>query len=300
MKKKVQDRTQDLEFANELIERSKILAGYLDSIEGIYRSREDFDLNYPFAAIRDMLNCCAWAYPVVSREIKTADVDRMSAMLIGPLFTSDRHPWPRKDRRFLEPLIQFDLEWVGNVGNVNLGSGILQLWLDSSRSIESVCPEFRVIPKEDFIPEMLSPIPKTINRRYFKDKSLFAGDEDSWLDRKNNGQSVIITGLGPPTITWHRSLRDSLYFLAYDSMADENVTPIVEFLEFLPTTSRPPTPHFFGNCDPIQYDPEDLGLCLLALESRGPYIWGDSGNAQIGYGRRADGSVWFHFAWSCH
>ncbi|WP_156894091.1 hypothetical protein [Erythrobacter cryptus] len=121
MKKKknnICERTQDFEFANDLIERSINLSSYLKSIEGNYKDREDFDINYPFEDIYEMLKLIAWAYPINSKEIPTPDVDRMAPMLIGPLFTSERHPWPKKNGMFLEPLIQFDLEWAGKLGRL--------------------------------------------------------------------------------------------------------------------------------------------------------------------------------------
>ncbi|WP_156894089.1 hypothetical protein [Erythrobacter cryptus] len=174
----------------------------------------------------------------------------------------------------------------------------MQLWLDA-RDFASVHPEFRVIPKDEFILEMLSPVPKEINRRYFKNKSFFAGDEYSWLDRKNGGKSVIMAEIGLPTITWHPRLVDTLMHLAHN-IEDDRAAPINEFLNFIPSISPTPTPHFFGICAPVQYDPVDMPSCLLALDSQGPYIWGDCGNAQIFYSFEADGSISFAFDWSCH
>lgn len=148
------------------------------------------------------------------------------------------------------------------------------------------------------MPELLTPIPKVINRCYFGDNSYFAGEEYSWLDKKNEGAAVIMTQISKPKMTWHRSLRDVLDDLAYN-MGDENATPIHEFLEILPAKSPSPTPHFFGICNPVQYDAADMPPCLLALESEGPYMWGDSGNAQLFYLAEEDGTTQFGFAWSC-
>ena len=297
MEKMIKNRTQDLELGNELIEKSIALSQYIKSIKKKYKNREDDELNYYFENIEAMLNCFAWSYPINSTIITTPDVDRMAPMLIGPLFTSEIHPWPMKDDRFLEPLIQFDLEWVGKLANKNLGNGILQLWLDSLSELDD--HEIRIIPKQDFLPELISPIPEIINLNYFEDNSLFAGEMFGWLDQENEGASVVITETGTPTLTWHRGLRDALHEIAYN-MDGEDAARIAEFLEFLPTKSPSPTPHFFGICAPVQYDAADMPSCLLALDSQGPYIWGDCGNAQIFYESQADGSVTFHFAWSCN
>jgi hypothetical protein len=108
---------------------------------------------------------------------------------------------------------------------------------------------------------------------------------------------VVITGTGKPTMTWPSELGQELEDLAYN-MQDENAVIIAEFVEFLPASASP-TPHFFGNFDTIQYSPKDMPPCLLALESQGPFIWGDSGNAQIFYIPQDDGTTKFHFEWSC-
>lgn len=289
------ERLQDPTFCQDLTSRFIDLSVFLLKIEPEYRIRDDYQYNFPFASIREMLDCYAWAHPIVSTEIATPAVDRLQPMLIGPLFTSDKHPWPKKGPKFLEPVVQFDLEWAGQLTQTDLGKGILQLWLGPAFDEH----EIRVIPKDDFVRESLTPMPKEITRRHFAKNSFFAGDEGSWLDKSFGGNAVAITGLGKPLMMWHRSLRSALDDLAYN-MGDQNAKFIEEFLEFLPTDLQPPTPHFFGVCDPVQYDPRDLPPCLLALDSQGPFIWGDSGNAQICYSVQDDGTTRFQFTWSCH
>jgi hypothetical protein len=203
-------------------------------------------------------------------------------------------PLPRHDKKFREPIVQFDLEWAGKLANVNLGTGVLQLWLGPSFGDR----EIRIIPKEDFDPRLLTAIPKGVNRSYFAKGPFFAGDVGSWLDKRGGGEAVVITGTGKPTMTWPSGLYEDLDDLAYN-MNDENAPVIAEFLEFLPADSASPTPHFFGNFLPIQYSPNDMPPCLLALESQGPFIWGDCGNAQIFYIPQDGGTTKFHFEWSC-
>lgn len=289
------ERLQDPEFCQILTSRFKGLSEFLSKIEPDYRSRDGYEYNLPFKSIIEMLTCYGWAYPIVSTEIATSTVDRLLPMLIGPLFTSAKHPWPKKGRKFLEPVVQFDLQWAGRLANVNLGEGILQLWLGPTFDGHQI----RVIPKDDFARELLAPIPKQVTRRHFVDGPFFAGDEGSWLDKDFGGKAVVITGIGKPLMTWHRSLRTELDDLAYN-MADDNAAFINEFLQFLPTDLTPPTPHFFGVCRPVQNDPRDLPPCLLALESEGPFIWGDCGNAQIFYSTKDDETTRFQFDWSCY
>jgi hypothetical protein len=289
-----EERLQDVKLGEALIARSQALSIFLERIEPTYRTREDYEYNYPFSEIGEKLSCFRWAYPITTAKVATTEVDRMAPMLIGPIFTSDRHPWPRHGKKFREPIVQFDLEWAGKLANVNLGTGVLQLWLGPSFDDR----EIRIIPKEDFDPRLLTAIPKGVNRSYFAKGPFFAGDVGSWLDKRGGGEAVVITGTGKPTMTWPSGLYEDLDDLAYN-MNDENAPVIAEFLEFLPADSASPTPHFFGNFLPIQYSPNDMPPCLLALESQGPFIWGDCGNAQIFYIPQDGGTTKFHFEWSC-
>jgi hypothetical protein len=145
----------------------------------------------------------------------------------------------------------------------------------------------------------LTPIPDSVTHASFKDGVFFAGDSRSWLDPEWGGESVIITGTDKPVMSWPESLREALDDLAYN-MDDENGAMIAEFLEILPRLTAPCAPNLFGNFDPIQYSVEDMPPCLLALDSDGPFTWGDCGNAQVFYIQTSDGPARFHFTWSCH
>ena len=286
------------DFEDEIVYRSKVLLDHIDYLESHYGDIDGQTSTYDFALLKDMIGCVAWAYPLETREVATSDVDRLSPMIIGPLFTSEKYPWPENDGQLFEPILQFDLEWAGELAKVNLGKGILQLWLGSLLS-EFNDHFIRIIPKEDFRHEFISPIPNNINIEYFSEDSYFAGQKFSWLDTLNGGKSVIITRSGNPILTWHSRLRDALEELQ-PILNDKDADIMAKFLEFLPITSPSPTPHLFGICHPVQYDATDVPQCLLALDSEGPFMWGDCGNAQIFYIPQADGTIGFDFAWSCY
>jgi hypothetical protein len=293
-RKEARKRLEDTEFGNELMARALILAEFLSKIEPSYRDREDFEYNFPFRRIIATLECFRWAHPIQTADVKTPLVDRLQPMLIGPLFTSEKYPWPRDSDTYREPISQFDLEWAGQIGGVDLGTGILQLWLGPSWDDY----EIRVIPKDDFKPELLTPIPDGVTHAYFKDGMFFAGDFQSWLDSECAGESIVITGTDKPVMSWDETLYDELDDLAYN-MNDENGAVITEFLEILPRRTASCAPNLFGNFDPIQYRIEDMPPCLLVLDSHRPFMWGDSGNAQVFYIQSSDGTFRFHFQWSC-
>jgi hypothetical protein len=77
--------------------------------------------------------------------------------------------------------------------------------------------------------------------------------------------------------------------------------PLLEgLMHFFPRSDQMNrAPHFFGHCQPIQYDLSERPPMLLALESDDMFTWGDGGNAQIFYEIQPDGSVKFSFEASC-
>lgn len=299
MLKKAQEevriRLEDVAFGEDILARAQAISKFLSKVEPSYRDRDDFEENFPFSSSVAMLGCFRWSYPIKTVNVKTSLVDRMQPMLIGPLFTSKKYPWPRDGEKYREPVAQFDLEWAGQLAGVDLGAGIIQLWIGPSFDDS----EIRVIPKSDFLPEQLTAIPQDVTHAYFKDSFFFAGDFGSWLDPEYGGESVVITGTAKPVMTWPKTLNDTLDVLATE-MDDEHGAVIAEFLDILPSMNPSCAPNLFGNFAPIQYDAVDMPPCLLALESSGPFSWGDSGNAQVFYIKSSDGPVRFHFQWSCH
>jgi len=266
---------------------------HLEHIEPLYRRRRDYDVNFPFESIIEKLKCFRWAHPIEHETRPTGEIDRTMPMLLGPLFTSKEYPWPRHKRKFRAPLCQFDLEAVGSLQGVDLGSGLLQLWLGSSFDDY----EARVIPKSALQKERITPVPDGLDRDYFKKKDIFSGDFCDWSDSKGEGKSVAITGIKTKILTWPNSLKQDLDDLAYNVKPDHKAV-IEDFLKCLADEIPRSTPHFFGNFSPIQYSVESMPPCLIAFESNGPFYWGDGGNAQIFYIKENENAR-FIFEWSC-
>ena len=93
--------------------------------------------------------------------------DRLSDQLVnGSPFTSSSWPWPVNDNQVAkQPLLQINLETASNNLGINLGVGVLQIWMDSVEEEISLRGQFgnieiRIIPKSDcyeFL-EDLSPV----------------------------------------------------------------------------------------------------------------------------------------------
>lgn len=79
-----------------------------------------------------------------SRRISTippdADVDRCASMLFGPLFPSADYPWPRAGDRWLEPVLQIDLAWLGAAGGLALDAGLVQVWTRDRTALVRIVP----------------------------------------------------------------------------------------------------------------------------------------------------------------
>ncbi len=284
----------DETFAANLVAYAAQTSAFLETIAPLYAQRDDYDINLPFDTIIAMLAGLRWAYPIKTRTARTAKVDRTRPMLIGPLFTSADHPWPQHEGKFREPLCQFDLEEVGALQGVDLGSGMLQLWLG---------PEFddyhiRIVPKSAVTRANLTPLPPEICPSYFEGTAFFAADWDSWLNHEDGGDTTLIAGTKKKILTWPSYLDDALCDLLYN-IDEAHKPPVEDFLKCLGFRAPRTAPHYFGNFNAIQYNVEEMPPCLLSLESNGPFIWGDCGNAQIFYSRTADGTLHFSFAWSC-
>lgn len=236
----------------------------------------------------------SWAHPIQTEQVDTEEVDRTRPMLIGPLFTSEAYPWPQQSGKYCEPLSQFDLETVGALEGINIGSGMLQVWLGPD------CDDYiiRIIPSNEISQEKLTNIPEEITQEYFEEGFFFAGDACSWLDAEISQGSLYITGTKPKMMTWPPSLLMYIDEIIED-LSDEHAEEIRDFCSCLLSEVPNTAPHFFGNFSEIQYSVIDMSKTLLAYESDGTFTWGDSGNAQICYECPSTGEAKFGFAWSC-
>lgn len=107
------------------------------------------------------------SYPMYWRAGPVSQLNRLSTLLSGPLFTSEQHPWPRRtefaegkkveSEGYCEPLFQIELELLGKVAGRQIGTGIVQVWMDDWR------PMTRLISDRDLKSSDLTPVsPKII------------------------------------------------------------------------------------------------------------------------------------------
>lgn len=142
------------------------------------------------ALLHDLMGHCrraATAWPVVLTA-GGGQIDRRAAILSGPSFTSDRHPWPSIEGLWLEPALQIDLQVLQMLGGVPLGDGWLQVWMAQAEGVT------RVVPRNDVAAHPLSP-PPSLDAAAYHQRLRLPDDtgRPAWRD-----DGYAITGFADP------------------------------------------------------------------------------------------------------
>lgn len=88
-------------------------------------------------------------------KVSLDELDRERALLNAPLYTSQKHPWPRSAKgMYLLPIAQLDLAELSEFSGVNLGEGLAQLWQDEIKMVA------RWVPAQDISYEFITDIPE--------------------------------------------------------------------------------------------------------------------------------------------
>jgi hypothetical protein len=70
-------------------------------------------------------------WEIETEQVNEEAIDRKANMFGGQPFTSEKHPWPLTENGSpYYPLAQLDLQQISDLQNIDLGSGLLQVWLD--------------------------------------------------------------------------------------------------------------------------------------------------------------------------
>ena len=244
--------------------------------------------------IRDAASRIKWTYPVKYNFRKLSRKNRTQPLISGPLYTSEKYPWPMsKFGQPLEPICQLNLAEAGSVAQVNLGNGLLQLWMDG---IDGV---LREIHNDDVSLNFLTVVPAEITKFVWKHTMAdrFHESTDPWT------HGYVISGTRKRVLTIPSTLVNlDLFEPEFTCNSVDKAYALVETLNKNGCLS-PPNPgkfSYFGNFDTIQYNEAEKDDALFLMESGDIFTWGDCGNAQIFYQILQDGKVEFSFDWSCH
>jgi predicted DNA-binding WGR domain protein len=221
----------------------------------------------------------AWIPLFAERSFESAD--RCSGMLIGPLFTSEDHPWPTDaNGKLLFPILQLELEAMSALKGLPLGNGLVQVWENEPNFV------VRVIPRKDIEKSKLTSY--SLDGAAYQEK--YRG---LWFDEGMYPEVYQIVGAKGPVFS---SAERELELDEGDPKEIKALSKMISSLE-----GNDSGTHFFGTFYPVQYWPCDMGDArpLIALDSELCYYWGDSGTAQLFY--QFDGvQPTFFFQWSCY
>jgi hypothetical protein len=283
-------------------ETGESIIAYARQLAGIVRRQlkhhEKDSLEHWFLTrLGEGLNCFRWSFPLKLRKVKVCKADRSKPMLSGPLFTSERHPWPKLKDRYREPVAQIDMKVAGGLVGTDLGEGLLQLWVGPDYDDHLI----RVIPAEDLASEALSAVPDCVTVEYFEKAPFSAGSWRAWPDAEGKGHVHAIVGVKLKVLSWPSWLKEADDDFDFDEKYGQEFHEVLrEFLDLLPYRAPDEGHHLFGNFYDIQYTIEESAPTLLGLESSDPFGWGDAGNAQVSFHRTRGGKIRFGFNWSCY
>lgn len=92
--------------------------------------------------------------------------DRRASMLAGPLFTSNEFPWPLRDGRWLEPVLQIDLAVLAQLKPLPVAEGWLQVWAEAAGKGANI----RIVPPAQIARADLAPLPSLDAAAYWANR----------------------------------------------------------------------------------------------------------------------------------
>lgn len=194
-------------------------------------------------------------------DYREADkIDRTGTLVSGPFFTSVDHPWPVGAQGYLEPLFQLDLRFASDVGGKDLGSGLLQVWMDNRSSF------LRQIPESFVSRAVLAPIPLKGEWSCIESVSntcnwaAAESGEPKWIEGGHQA-----TGVGPARFAPHQLLRLVLEGQIideadrYDAVLVADAQRCISLMEFVGSSdaalvATTTNASLFGNYNPWNFD----------------------------------------------
>lgn len=244
-----------------------------------------------------------WAFNPKSVTKAGKEVDRLGNVILGPLFSSQEFPWPCEGDAPMAPLLQINLGEAGELGNVDLGKGLLQIWLPkNAKPVDRA--HCRVIPPEALKPESLEGIPA------FKPGDDYFQPVDWALEEGDRGLNE--DGFCYQIVGWSKRFTSQVYVgnftdfalsIPKDLLDEESKMILKTFKSTLKKFKKQWSPsdnHLFGTFWPVQYkwDQRPLPLFCFDGDTEHGTAWGD-GSAQVFFERQAEG-VRFSFEWACY
>lgn len=178
--------------------------------------REALQEGLSYGLSRYMLDRRPFALATQSAQDLKNPTGRLSDLICGVPFTSDKHPWPKDDESglWMQPIVQLNLATLKEVFQVDWGAGLLQVWGRVLRDLKTSGLNekpmmMRLLPASDIEEPLETSIPNWRNEEGANFFSFF--DESSYV-----GQEVF---------QWYRAgemygTRQQLLDISYDKVED--------------------------------------------------------------------------------
>ena len=265
-----------------------------EMIYGIMPDRGD-----PADFIRLLLQHQRYEFPIITEYRELPSIDRSATMFAGPFFSSDRFPWPHQEGEIFEPIFQVDLDLATKLSTLDVGSGLVQLWMKGGECI------VRHIPWEAVANEQLAAVPGELKL------STLAADTDlhCWAAAESQKASWAVgghqlVGTGEARLNLHHLVRQLLEGSLLDRAAEYKPTLLakarraIRMIEQVEISGGNPSKSstsasFFGNYNPSNYD-AGLEAVLINYQTDDVLSFGsDNGGILFYSAGLADGGCWF-------
>ena len=243
-----------------------------------------------------------WSWRPIIEELADDKVNRLGEVIKGPIYTSEEFPWPEASGLPMAPLIQLDLRKSSEIGGIELGDGLLQVWMPHKaittplfiRVVPRAYTDLSKLTPTVTLPDELAPLQKR---------------GETWSDELEKFvpcQSFQIIGYeaGRYTCQMAHPIQDN--YPAKKLTASVETQQLIKdfdkklkpFLKSGPKSFGPNHCHLFGTFVRLQYFANEALQPLFCFESDDlEFMWGDSGNAQLFYKIDGEGRVEFLFDW---
>ena len=288
---------QSEELPNELVQLKALIDEICASANEDYRN----ELSDSYAS---QFRAGAWAWDPITKTVSDDKVDRLGEVIMGPIYTCLEYDWPTKDGYPMAPLIQLDLAIASKTGGVNLGDGLIQVWMPH-KAIAGKDQLIRVISKQFVDGKKLTPVvnlPEDLDPLQCRDEE-WDDDAEEFVP----APAYQIISYSPKRYSIQlRSIKDdhTLKNITSNPVLIERIKQFDKLQQNAKkeglTSTRTSNCHLFGTFSEIQYAPDEKPLALFCFESdEFGLMWGDGGNAQLFYSLDVEGKAIFSFDWSC-
>ncbi len=248
------------------------------------------------------IDASCYAFEPLLVEKAPTEIDRLGDVLCGPIYTCEDFEWPVESGHPMVPIIQLDLARCSELGHIDLGTGLLQVFMGHAK-IYGKEAFIRVIPKEKVQLSKLLPVPRF-------DPSIEAFVAIDWTKTLRESDptafpALQIQGYSDPKFTIPLMSRlgednDLDKLLTLRVLPDEVIDRFNSLIEECAKKFDAYGFHLFGTFDAIQYYASERPKPLFCFESEHGFNWGD-GNGQIFFEKRGKpNSIYFFLDWSCY